>query len=77
MRNFSVTDKDIIVAFPEFKIVNVNIKKTANGSSRGFGYVQLESVVRIYSYMADVIFQDLYDASIERTANSATFSFIF
>lgn len=41
----SVTSEDIIAAFPEFKIINVNIKQTPNGTSRGFGYVQLESVV--------------------------------
>lgn len=45
MLNFSVTSEDIIEAFPEFKIINVNIKKTPSGTSRGFGYVQLESVV--------------------------------
>ncbi len=40
-----MNSEDIIEAFPEFKIVNVNIKKTPSGTSRGFGYVQLESVV--------------------------------
>lgn len=45
IQNCSVTNEDIIEAFPEFKIVNVNIKRTSTGTSRGFGYMQLESVV--------------------------------
>lgn len=35
------------MAFPELNIKTVNIIKSMNGNSRGFGYVQLESVVRI------------------------------
>lgn len=33
------------MAFPELNIKSVNIIKSMNGNSRGFGYVHLESVV--------------------------------
>lgn len=47
----STTEEDISNAFPELQIKNINIIKSANGNSRGFGYVQLDSPVTKYIFV--------------------------
>lgn len=41
--DYNVTEDEITANFPELKIINLNLIKTINGKSRGFGYAQLES----------------------------------
>lgn len=38
---YATTEADLRAAFPELRIEEVNIIKSANGNSRGFGYVRL------------------------------------
>lgn len=41
--SYDVTEDEIIAAFPELQIKNINLVKSINGRGRGFGYVELNS----------------------------------
>lgn len=41
--SYEITENEIISAFPELKIKNVNLVITPTGRGRGFGYVELEN----------------------------------
>lgn len=41
--SYEITENEIISAFPELNIKNVDLIKTVNGRGRGFGYLELEN----------------------------------
>jgi len=43
-----LTEEDILEGLPDLKIINVDLIRSGNGKSRGFGYLELESAVSLF-----------------------------
>ncbi|XP_011180014.2 squamous cell carcinoma antigen recognized by T-cells 3 isoform X1 [Zeugodacus cucurbitae] len=50
--DYSLKEDDIRANLPNLKIVNVQLIRSANGKSRGFGYVELESAFEVEKALA-------------------------